>query len=232
MEICLNTEISLYVPLFLTVTGTCRYLYTEQPPLDLQCNPYPANVLILSCAVTYSRSELPVTLNWIHYPNSNTQTPLRISQTTSKYRVTPGSVLTGQTRSTLQINTLTDVDAGSYSCQAVFTNGSRTDESQRLNLFTRTVFTSQRLSSCSQFSGESTTQQKCALTGQVSSNPDNTAPTSSGGDNGGTGGAGGGVLGPQTPLILAVIGVVVFLVITTFILVCCCVIFQGCKHFD
>ena len=196
-----------------TVTGPCRYLYTEQPPISLDCNPYPVNVLRLSCAVDYSESELPVTLKWIYRPNSNSQTPVTITES-DKYRINP-SVTSDRIRSTLEIKTLTNRDAGSYSCQAEFTNGSRTDESQRLNLFTTAVYTNQQLPTCSQFQFRFSTTQKCA---------DN---TSSGGDNGGTE-DGGDMLG----LILAVVGVVGFLVITTFILVCCCIIFQSCKHFD
>ncbi len=211
-----------------TVTGPCRYLYTEQPPTDLNCNPYPVNALRLSCAVTYSDRELPVTLKWIYRPNSNTQTPMTITES-DKYKINP-SVTSGRIRSTLEIKTLTNTDAGSYSCQAEFTNGSRTGESQRLNLFTESVFTNLRYPECVRFS-ESTTEQKCA--GQVSSNTVTTTvtttattTTSSGGGAGG-GGAEGAVL---EPALIAVVVIAILLVITASTIVCCCILCKGCKH--
>ena len=142
-----------------TVTGPCRYLYTEQPPTDLDCNPYPLNALRLICNVVYSESELSaVTLKWIYRPNSNTQTPVTITESV-KYRINPRRT-SGRIRSTLEIKTLTNTDAGSYSCQAEFTNGSRTGESQRLNLFTESDCTNLQLPTCVRFS-ESTPEQVC-----------------------------------------------------------------------
>ena len=216
-------------------TGPCRYLYIEQPPQDLSCNPYPNGGLILRCTISYSTTEVPVAIHWRYYSNRATTTT-EISQSNSKYVLFP-SQLTGRTTSRLQINSLSDADEGSFACQGVFANGSRTEESQRMSLMSRAVFISRGLSNCQLSTGESTTIQKCALTGQVTitggTNTNNGGTTNNGGSSGTNGGTGGGsIFGPNTGIIIAVIAVVVFIVIIACILVTGCIIFQAMKYYD
>ncbi len=207
-----------------TGTTPCRYEYTMQPPEDLDCNPYTAGVLRIGCTIFYSVTDPAVTLNWLYFPNSNSQAPDLIVRSDGKYTVTPSS-FTGSVSSVLQVSPLLDEDAGSYACQAVFTlNGTELTQSQSLVLFSRTAFTSLGFSSCSRSEDHTVRETRCAQIGS------NTNPTSGGNNSGGGGGF--SLFGDNSGIILAGIGIGVFLVVTTFIIVLCCIIFQCCKYFD
>lgn len=160
----------------------------------------------------------------------------------TKYSITQGPpTLTSRVTSKLQINNLDitgDTDAGGYTCQIVFRNDSRTVPSQRLGLFTSSLFSNLRLPTCSQFSGESTRETLCALNGQIGSgvgNPGGTDVDNAAIDpinvvNPGSGGGGGGIV--NIAVYIAVGAVVIFLVVTILVIVICCVCFRGCKFFD
>jgi len=183
--------------------------------------------------VSYSPSEVPVALHWVYRPNSNTGAPVRISESRDRYILSSNS-FTGSTTGRLQVIGLVDQDGGRYSCQAVFSNGSRAMESQELQLFTRGVFSNSGLQPCSSLSGESESISLCALSGQVTDNG-NGDPQTPPPDNGGAGvggGGGGGAFGADTGIIFAGIGIGVFILVTGFILALCCVLFQCCKYFD
>ncbi len=212
-------------------TTACRYEYTEQPPVSLDCNPFPVSVLRVGCTISYRQTDPAVALRWLFYPNSNSQTPLIISQSTSKYTV--GLItITGSVESILQVSPLLDADIGGYACQAVFSNGTALTESQQLVLFSGNAFTALGFSTCSR-TDEHTTRNptRCASSGSGSNG--NITPTSSPSTMGNNPGGGGfSIFGPNSGIILACIGIGVFLVITAFIIILCFVFFQCCKYFD
>ena len=234
---------------------SCRYLYTEQPPQDLPCNPYPNSGLILRCAISFSTSEEPVDIHWRYYSSSPTATT-EITQTNSKYLLY-SSLQTGRVTSRLQINGLTDEDVGSYTCHGVFANESRTEESQSLSLYSRVVFVSQQFSACILTSDGiyvniqrctyitnpttitttdvedtttteipvTTTEEPITTTEGIKVTLSDMVPTNEGG-----GGNAIRALGPHAGIIIACSTVVIFIAIIMCILAACFGIFQVCVN--
>ena len=110
-------------------TSECAYTYEEQPLTNLECNPYPNNRLILSCAV---RGPNLVSIDWFWEP-LNTRQPQRLPSTQNKYSLVTRFIMS-QSRSQLRVQQLNDNDAGWYYCQVELSNGTLLTPSNRLFL--------------------------------------------------------------------------------------------------
>lgn len=214
----------------------CRYRYTQQPPEDLQCNPYTTSVLITDCQVSYGSTEEGVTLQWTYTPFSTTTTTSPTSVIPNngvKYTIIPG-LSTSLVRSQLQVASLTDSDSGSYSCQIRFQNGTLAIPSQALRLFPSAVFQAQSLQPCSGFTPQSEDTELCALTGEIGAGfspgggVGNVVTTTTNVGGGNSGGGGGGLEGTTDVVLWSALGGVVIFIVLVILLVSGAVLLHNC----
>lgn len=207
-------------------TASCRYSYSVQPPRDLLCNPYLSNTLRLSCSVSYDSSEETLSLSWIHIPESDPEgTPILLTEG-EKY-----SILLTTFTSQLQIKNFGEMDAGRYSCQLVFENGSRTERSQELNLYQRLVFNNFDFSTTTCPQVQFTSETSCALMGEIGSGVDIglSTPIATNDPSNNDGGNPPVIPGGRIEAWIIVVAVVLFIVIMLVMLVVCCVLCRVCE---
>lgn len=141
---------------------------------NLLCNPYTTGRLIIACEVTYGRTDGSVNILWT-FQSMGSVTSSILNSSETKYTIIPRR-LTSFDRSQLQVNSLTDSDAGVYACQIQLFNGTRATPSQQLALFSPDVFSVQELAPCSRFEAQSETAEQCAIIDII----DNPLPTTTG----------------------------------------------------
>lgn len=145
----------------LSLTGNCRYRYTEQPLTVISCNPYSNNKLTTRCALTTATNEEYIDfLRWDFVDESGNIHELDGDRTGGKYTITEtkeGSSITSR----LIVNDLRSSDRGSYYCQAQFSNGTSLQRSQELNLFKSIVYN--RDSPCNVSNIASSLTSRCVL---------------------------------------------------------------------
>ena len=116
-------------------------MYEEQPPTNLECNPYLNNELRLVCRIE-GPTQLAI-IRWYWVP-LNTQQLQRLNQSSGKYEITQQSRTTTSfrdLRSRLDIRQLSDSDAGRYFCQAELGNGTLLTPSDELILNVQSAYT-------------------------------------------------------------------------------------------
>ena len=151
-------------------TSGCAYTYEEQPLTNLECNPYPNNRLILSCAV---RGPNLVSIDWFWEP-LNTRQPQRLPSTQNKYSlVTQFSV--SQSRSQLRVQQLNDNDAGWYYCQGNLSNGTLLILSNRLFLAVQSEYTGALNATTCPVETQSTREPTCASIASSTATPNSIA---------------------------------------------------------
>ena len=161
-------------------TSECAYTYQEQPLTNLECNPYPNNRLILSCAVR-GPAQVAFSIVWYWQPLNN-QHPQRLSET-SKYGFRTSSSIGGSSQafsSQLRVQQLNDNDAGWYYCQGNLSNGTLLTPSNRLFLAMESEYTSDvvNASTCPD-RAQTTRVRSCANIAIDSSTTASTVSTSS-----------------------------------------------------
>ena len=141
----------------------CRYLYTELPIVNLRCHPYDSGRLFTECAVTRGNGEEPINIEWVFQSADSIFRGFLSSSSTITITESFSTSLTQ--RSQLRIASPNDDNAGEYSCQIRFDNGTLAPASRALQLLPREVFDAQRLSPCSLTQAQSSSVEDCALQG-------------------------------------------------------------------
>ena len=157
-----------YVFIFCIDTSECVYRYEEQPRTNLECNPYPNNVLRLVCEVV-GPNQLLFSIVWNWEPLVNPGQTERLPSNSlpgDKYNVqdqglTP-DVQNSQfhRRSQLRVLQLNDSDAGRYFCHVELSNGTQLTPSNKLLLSIQSVYTN--LSTCLSSTAQSIRSTSCA----------------------------------------------------------------------
>ncbi len=116
----------LYQSLQLFILGTCQFLYTEQPPDELTCNPYIDGELRLECTVEVPLNSNESAVDWFYsespttLPSGCNGTQLSTNQTARISVLTmPDNLVNGMRfiRTQLRVFELNDIHVGVYWCK-------------------------------------------------------------------------------------------------------------------
>ena len=124
-------------------TSECVYRYEEQPPTNLECNPYLNDMLVLVCNVEGPTQLAFTPFRWYWVP-LNTQQIRRLNESRDKYRITQQAITPTSSRglrSQLGVLQLNDSDAGRYFCRAGLSNGTLLTPSNELILNVQSTYT-------------------------------------------------------------------------------------------
>ncbi len=155
----------LYLP-----SESCEYLYIEQPPTELACNPYFNMELRLECTVEVPLESSESIVTWFHSvsptppPSPCSMNQLSTNLTESIFVLTmPNSIRNGRrfVRTQLRIRGLTDSRVGSYWCMVQDPGQNRLLPSDLLFLQPAAVYAN--LLPCPTTQAVSKEENKCAV---------------------------------------------------------------------
>ena len=127
----------------------------------MSCNPYANSRLATACTVTLASSEQRINvLTWIFVSEAGSGNRLNSETSGGKYTITQTNV-GSSIKSLLVVNSLQELDEGSYYCQAEFSNGTSLSRSQEINIFDRRAYTN--FPPCNESRVESTVTSRCVL---------------------------------------------------------------------
>ena len=171
---------------FCADTSGCAYKYVEQPLMNLECDPYPNEELILNCYIQ-GPFQQAFGIVWYWKPRNN-PSPQKLSPTSSKYDIKLRNRLsTANFRthgSLLRVQQLNDSDAGLYYCRGNLSNGTLLSPSNKLFLANQSVYTHDLVNGSTCSDAQTTTVASCGS--GDSATVSTTTPTLATASNGGT----------------------------------------------